>query len=410
MKGSAGNLLSMDEALEKLLAGAPAPGDTLDEVDLMEASGRVLAVDVTSGLNVPSVDNSSMDGYAVRTADIPLFASGLPVSQRIPAGAVPVPLAPQTVARIFTGAEVPAGADAIVIQEQVTVAGERVTLRASPKAGEWIRVIGSDIKEGSTILTSGMRLRAQDVALAASVGRASLPVRPLLRVATFFTGDELAMPGEPLAPGKIYNSNRYLLRGMLAALPVSHTDLGIVVDTLDATRATLREAAANHDLIITSGGVSVGEEDHVKPAVEAEGHIDLWSLAIKPGKPLASGRVRRADGSEAVFIGLPGNPVSSFVTFALFVRPLLLRMAGVAHVTPVRTPMRADFAWPKADRRREFLRVRRNADGGLDLFPNQLSSVLTSTVWADGIIDNPAGQVIAKGDIVQFISFSDLLA
>jgi molybdopterin molybdotransferase len=196
---------------------------------------------------------------------------------------------------------------------------------------------------------------------------------------------------------------------MLAALPVQHTDLGIVVDTLDATRATLREAAAHHDLIITSGGVSVGEEDHVKPAVEAEGHIDLWSLAIKPGKPLASGRVRRADASEAAFIGLPGNPVSSFVTFALFVRPLLLRMAGVEDVTPVRTPMRADFAWPKADRRREFLRVRRNADGGLDLFPNQLSSVLTSTVWGDGIIDNPAGQVIAKGDTVQFISFSDLL-
>lgn len=406
----ASQLLSMDEALAKLLASAPAPDDQLDEVPLMQACGRVLAADVTSGINVPAVDNSSMDGYAVRTADAALFAAGLPISQRIPAGTVPSPLAPQTVARIFTGAELPAGADAIVMQEQAVADGDKVVLNATPAAGEWVRVTGSDIQADHCILRAGIRLRAQEVALAASVGRPTLAVRKLLRVATFFTGDELVMPGEPLPAGKIYNSNRFLLPGMLAPLPVTHSDFGIVADTLASTRATLREAAEHHDLIITTGGVSVGEEDHVRPAVQAEGHIDLWSLAIKPGKPLASGRVRRSDGSEAVFIGLPGNPVSSFVTFALFVRPLLLRMAGVEGVTPVRSPLRADFDWPKADRRREFLRVRRNGQGGLELFPNQLSSVLTSTVWADGVVDNPAGQTIKRGDLVQFISFSDLLA
>lgn len=409
MKPVAPPLLTMDEALERLLARATPPTGATQDVDLMDATGRVLATDITSSINVPSVDNSSMDGYAVRTADGAALADGLPVSQRIPAGSVPTPLAPNTVARIFTGAEVPAGADAIIMQEQAVVDGDRVRFTVVPASGEWVRTVGCDIEAGSRILTAGMRLRPQDVALAASVGVATLAVRPRLRVATFFTGDELAMPGEPLAPGKIYNSNRYLLRGLLQALPVEHTDLGIVPDTLEATRDTLRRAAADNDLVITTGGVSVGEEDHVKPAVEAEGHLDLWNLAIKPGKPLAVGGVRRGDASEAAFIGLPGNPVSSLVTFAFFVRPLLLRLAGVADVTPVRVPMRADFVWPKGDRRREFLRVRRNLQGGLDLFPNQLSNVLTSTVWGDGVIDNPPGQTIAHGDMVQFISFADLL-
>jgi molybdopterin molybdotransferase len=409
VKATAENL-TMDEALEKLLGGVRVAGAPAETVALMSATGRVLATDIESGLNVPSVDNSAMDGYAVRMQDAALFTSGLPVSQRIPAGSVPGPLAPATAARIFTGAQIPPGADAVVMQERVTVLENgNVTLQETPERGAWIRPVGCDIESGTTILHAGMRLRPQDVALAASVGVAELSVRPLLRVATFFTGNELAMPGQPLGPGKIYNSNRFLLGGMLGALPVKHTDLGNVADSLEATQAALREAARHNDLVITSGGVSVGEEDHVKPAVESMGTLDLWSLSIKPGKPLAFGRLRREDDSEAAFIGLPGNPVSSFVTFALFVRPLLLRQAGAAETTPVRTSIRADFSWPRADRRREFLRVRRNAQGGLDLFGNQLSAVLTSTVWADGVVDNPSGKTIAPGDMVQFISFADLL-
>jgi molybdopterin molybdotransferase len=227
----------------------------------------------------------------------------------------------------------------------------------------------------------------------------------------FFTGDELAMPGEPLAPGAIYNSNRFTLRGLLENFGCEFTDYGIVPDSLQATRDTLRAAAAQHDLIITSGGVSVGEEDHIKPAVEAEGRLNMWQIAVKPGKPLAFGEVRRAseDAGTAFFMGLPGNPVSSFITFLLFVRPFLLRLQGVTGaVAPQAIPLRADFDWSKPDRRNEFLRARINDAGGLDLFPNQGSGVLTSTVWADGLIDNPPGQAIARGDIVRFIPFAAL--
>lgn len=402
------NLLSLDEALEILLATQPVERPD-EEAGLAQAVGRILAADVTASINVPAADNSAMDGYAVRTADAALFAAGVPVSQRIPAGAVPQPLAAGTAARIFTGAEIPAGADAVVMQEEADAQGERVAFAKPIEAGAWIRAKGCDIETGRCILQAGMRLRPQDVGLAASVGVPSLPVRPRLRVATLSTGDELVAPGEPLAPGKIYNSNRYLLQGMLAALPVEHADLGAVQDTFEATREALRNAARENDLVITTGGVSVGEEDHVKPAVESLGRLDMWSLSIKPGKPLAFGRLRREDGSEAVFIGLPGNPVSSFLTFGLLVKPLLLKLAGAQAAVPLRTAVRADFDWPRADRRREFLRVRRNEQGGLDLFSNQLSAVLTSTVWGDGVIDNPGGQTIRRGDMVSFISYADLL-
>jgi molybdopterin molybdotransferase len=218
------------------------------------------------------------------------------------------------------------------------------------------------------------------------------------------------MPGQPLKPGAIYNSNRFTLRAAIQAIGCDCTDLGIVPDQLDATRAALRQAARGNDLIVTSGGVSVGEEDHLRPAVQLEGRIELWQIAIKPGKPLAFGEVRRADGSAAHIVGLPGNPVSSFLTFLLMVRPLLLQLQGATALAPRRTPLRADFDWPKADKRREFLRVRRNTAGGLDLFPNQSSGVLTSAVWGDGVVDNASGQVIAKGDLVEFISFAEWLA
>ncbi|MGB7481549.1 MAG: gephyrin-like molybdotransferase Glp [Burkholderiaceae bacterium] len=407
-KPSAAPMLTARAALDALLAAARPLTDT-EMVATQDANGRVLAVDQTSRLDVPPADNTQMDGYAVRAADCASGAATLTVAQRIPAGHVGQPLAPGSAARIFTGALIPPGADAVVMQEQAEADGERVMIRHAPQPGEWIRRAGEDIRAGSVILPAGTRLRPQELGLAASVGIAALPVTRRLRVAVFFTGDELAMPGEALKPGAIYNSNRFTLRGLLQNLGCDISDYGIVPDTLEATRDTLRRAAAGHDLIVTSGGVSVGEEDHIKPGVQAEGRLDLWQIAIKPGKPLAFGSVRRSNDGDAFFLGLPGNPVSSLVTFMLFVRPLILRLQGMLDVEPKSFAMRADFAWPKADRRNEFLRARINAGGGLDLFPNQGSGVLTSTVWGDGLIDNPPGQTIAIGDTVRFLPFNDLL-
>lgn len=402
-------MLTMAQALEALMAGVRPITET-ETVDTLDANGRVLAAPVTSALRVPPADNTSMDGYAMRAADVPAAGTRLPVSQRIPAGHVGSELAPGTAARIFTGGLIPPGADAVVMQEQCQADGDAVIVNHVPSSGEWIRRAGEDIEAGSQILPVGARLSPQALGLAASVGQARLVVIRRVRVAVFFTGDELAMPGEPLKPGAIYNSNRFTLRGLLENLGCEVTDFGIVPDTLAATRDTLRRAAEGNDLIITSGGVSVGEEDHIRPAVTAEGRLDLWQIAIKPGKPLAFGQVANGMGEPTFFLGLPGNPVSSFVTFLLFVRPFLLRLQGVADVTPRRIAMRADFDLPKGDRRNEFLRARLNDAGGLDLFPNQSSGVLTSTVWGDGLIDNPPNQAIARGDTVQFIPFASLLA
>lgn len=403
-------MLTVREALDFLM-GAARPLTDTEAVSTLQANGRVLAAHQRSQLDVPPADNTQMDGYAVRAADCASGAARLPVSQRIPAGHVGQPLQPGTAARIFTGAMIPPGADAVVMQEACEVDGDLVQINAAPQAGAWIRRAGEDIRAGSVILPAGTLLRAQEMGLAASVGLAELPVLRRPRVAVFFTGDELAMPGEPLSPGAIYNSNRYTLRGLLENLGCEITDYGIVPDTLQATRDTLRTAAAGHDLIITSGGVSVGEEDHIKPAVEAEGRLNMWQIAVKPGKPLAFGEVSRNGnaGDSAFFLGLPGNPVSSFVTFLLFVRPFIRRLAGMPDAAPAGFMLRADFAWPKADRRNEFMRARINANGGLDLFPNQGSGVLTSTVWGDGLIDNPPGQTIAPGDLVRFLPFNQML-
>ncbi|WP_429505024.1 molybdopterin molybdotransferase MoeA [Paraburkholderia youngii] len=402
-------MLATADALAILLDAARAI-DRIETLPTLDALNRVLATDVTSPLDVPPMHTSAMDGYAVRIADL-AHGSRLPVSQRIPAGHAPAPLAPHSAARIFTGATVPAGADAVVMQEQTEVAGDEVTIVHRPQAGEWITAQGADIRAGSVILPAGTRLTPQALGLAASVGCAQLEVRRRVKVAVFFTGDELTMPGEPLKPGAIYNSNRFTLRGLLEKLGCDVTDYGIVADQLDATRATLREAAEAHDLILTCGGVSVGEEDHVKPAVESEGRLSMWQIAMKPGKPLAFGAVRRgaAGTAETFFIGLPGNPVSSFVTFLLFVRPFVLRLAGVQAVAPRALSLRADFTQGKADRRNEFLRARVNAAGGLELFANQSSAVLTSTVWGDGLIDNPPNHAISAGETVRFIPFSELL-
>jgi len=400
-------MLSVDEALGFLLAGAkPVAG--IETLATLVATGRVLAQAQHSTLTVPAVDNTSMDGYAVYAADCASGAARLPVSQRIPAGSVPQPLARGTAARIFTGAPIPPGADAVVMQEQCAQDGDAVIVKHIPQAGEWVRRVGEDIRAGSEILAKGQKLRPQDTGLAASVGIAALPVHRRLKVAVFFTGDELVMPGEPLPPGRIYNSNRFTLNGLLQMLGCEVSDFGIVPDRLEATRAVLRQAAAEHDLIVTSGGVSVGEEDHIKPAVEAEGKLSMWKIAVKPGKPLAFGEVRAGASRTAHFIGLPGNPVSSFATFLIFVRPFILRCQGVARVEPLSFSLRADFDWAKPDMRREFLRAKVNPAGGLDLYANQSSAVLSSAVWSDGFIDNPARQAIRRGDTVRFLPYSEL--
>jgi len=408
-------LLDLDEALGRLLRSvAPFAADTAQSISTFDARGRVLAADLRSLIDVPPADNTAMDGYALRCADVPAAGVSLPVSQRIAAGAVASLLQPGTAARIFTGAQVPAGADAVVMQEQcAALDGGAVRIDTVPQPGQWIRRRGEDVQAGAVVLPRGARLTPQALGLAASVGAATLTVARRPRVALFSTGDELVMPGEPLTPGAIYNSNRYTLRALIESLGCECTDFGIVPDRLDATRDALRRAALEHDVIVTSGGVSVGEEDHIRPAVEAEGRIDLWQLAIKPGKPLAFGEVRRgaaAEASGAYFIGLPGNPVSSFVTCLLVVRPMLLHLQGVADVAPRGLPMRADFDVPRPDRRREFLRVRVNATGGLDLFSNQSSGVLTSAVWGDGLVDNPIGGTIRAGDTVRYLSFTELLS
>jgi molybdopterin molybdotransferase len=401
-------MLDFEDALARLLAGAEPLRET-EDVATQSAAGRVLAQALRSTLDVPPLDNTSMDGYAVRCADIPVAGTQLKVAQRIPAGSVGHVLAPGTAARIFTGAPLPQGADAVVMQELCSLEGDAVTVNHLPRPGEWIRRRGEDIAAGSEVLAAGTRLSAAHVGVAASVGAAQLAVYRRLRVALFSTGDELAMPGEPLKPGGIYNSNRYTLRALLEGLGCEVADLGIVPDSRDATRAALRIAAAGNDLILTSGGVSVGEEDHVKPAVEAEGSLALWKIAIKPGKPLAFGSVRRPDGAgAAAFIGLPGNPVSSFVTFLMLVRPFILKAQGAAVLRPHALQLRADFE-VKGDPRREFLRARINAAGGLELFANQSSGVLTSCTWADGLIDNPPGQAIRRGDMVRFLPFAELL-
>ena len=407
-------LLSLDQALARLLQGAAqrviAEAETISTFDGL---GRVLAAEVRSAIDVPGADNSSMDGYALRVADAAVGAL-LPVAQRIPAGVVGQPLAPQTAARIFTGAQVPPGADAVLMQEQAeAVPGAglgAMRVRAAPLPGEWIRRRGEDVRAGDVVLAAGARLTPQALGLAASVGTAQLQVLRRPRVALLSTGDELVMPGQPLKPGAIYNSNRFMLRALLQACGCECTDFGIVPDRLQATRDALRGAAAGHDLILSTGGVSVGEEDHLKPAVQAEGHLDVWQVAIKPGKPLAFGAVRSAGGPEALFVGLPGNPVSSFVTFLLCVAPLLRALQGADPAPPAGVPMRADFDWPRADKRREFLRVRLNAEGGLSLFPNQSSAVLTSVVWADGLVDNPPGHAFRRGDTVRFLPLPELIA
>ena len=404
-------LMPLAQALESLLTAAETPLGT-EQVPTLEADGRVLAQDVVSALQVPAWDNSSMDGYAVRCKDVTEAGDVLPVVQRIAAGEAGKPLQALTAARIFTGAPVPAGADAVVMQEDCTVVNAcegGVRINVPPKPGQNIRRAGEDVRQGAMVLQKGERVTPAVQGLVASLGLNFVQVSKRPRVALFSTGDELVMPGDvapkDMRPGAIYNSNRFFLASLLRRMGCEVSDFGIVPDEREATVSALRDAAQDHDVILTSGGVSVGEEDHIKPAVQQLGSLDLWQIAIKPGKPFAYGLV-----GDTHFMGLPGNPVSSFVTFLVLVRPFLLRLQGQRDVALKKVAVRADFTWAKADKRQEFLRVRRNAQGGLDLFPNQSSGVLTSTVWGDGLVDNPSGRTIAPGDMVEFVAFSDLMA
>jgi molybdopterin molybdotransferase len=410
--------MPLDEAIAVLLAKA-LPKLPTESVGTFDADGRVLAQDLVSGLTVPPRDNSAMDGYAVRIADCAAPGAELTVAQRIPAGTVGTPLASGTAARIFTGAQIPEGADAVVMQEDTTATPQEgrlgsVRIAIVPAAGQWIRRAGEDVASGDVVLKQGERLTPAALGLAASVGFHKLQVARKPRVAMLSTGDELVMPGEvapdAMKPGAIYNSNRFFMRALLHRLGCEVNDLGIVPDDREATIAALRNAAEASDLIITTGGVSVGEEDHIRAALQSLGELQLWSLSMKPGKPFAYGSIARSNGQGACHVtGLPGNPVSSFLTFLMLVRPFLLMLQGATRVAPEAVKMRADFDWPRADKRREFLRARRNVAGGLDLFGNQSSGVLTSMVWGDGLVDNPSGQTIKSGDTVNFIPFASLL-
>jgi molybdopterin molybdotransferase len=399
-------MLSVEEVRARVLACARAIAET-EMLATEDAVGRVLAQPVLATVDVPALDNSQMDGYAVRCAEVAQVPARLPLRGRFAAGQAPGILSPGCAARIFTGAAIPEGCDAVVMQEATKLEGDHVVVREAPRRGEWIRRAGSDIAKGATALQAGQGLRPQHLGVAASVGAAKLTVVRKPRVALLCTGDELATPGEQAAPGQIYNSNRYLLAGLIRMLGCELQDLGMIPDRLDATKAALAEAAQGNDLVVSTGGVSVGEEDHVKAAVLAVGRLDLWKIAMKPGKPLAFGSVR-GSVRDVPFLGLPGNPVSSFITFVLFVRPLLEQLMGLARRAPAQFEMRADFQWEADPERREFLRARRNERGGLDLFPSQNSALLSSVAWADGLVDVPAGAGVSPGQLVPFLPLSDL--
>jgi len=387
------SLRPVDEVVDQLL-GLVKPTGKSELRTIDKAVNCCAAKNIQSPISVPPADNSAMDGYAIAYADANLQSS-YRVSARIPAGYVGSRLASGTVARIFTGAEIPVGADTVVMQENTELAGDEVKLLSLPDQFENVRSKGQDIAAGSLIISKGDLLSARTLSLVASVGVAQVEVATPLRIAIMSTGDELVEPGNPVAPGQIYNSNRYALSAMLRNMGMKVIDLGIVADTPEATEQALLDAASMSDCILTSGGVSVGEEDHVKAAVEKLGQLELWKLSIKPGKPLAYGEVQGVP-----FFGLPGNPVSTFVTFHIVARQYLLAMQGLSDYKPFCVTGVSDFSF-KGGGRREYLRVQtQNIEGQtrLSKFPNQGSGIMTSVVWADALAMVEAGQVVRPGD------------
>lgn len=395
-------LMPVEQALARLLEMAEAAPVTESETVLLaQGQGRVLAQDMIATLDLPPWPNSAMDGYALRLAD--WKGEPLVVSQRIFAGQAPEPLAPGTCARIFTGAPVPAGADCIEMQENAEVfSDQRVGFTETLQSGQNIRPQGQETRTGDKVLAAGTRLGPIELGLAASLGMADLRVIRRVRVAVLSTGDELIEPGQPLGPGQIYNSNRVLLCSWLKRLECDVIDAGILPDDLEKTRTALG-ALNDVDLILSTGGVSVGEADFLGHALREEGELSLWKLAIKPGKPLTFGHFRGVP-----VIGLPGNPASTLVTFALLARPYLLRRQGVADVTPLQFPVPAGFAWTKPGNRREYLRGRLE-QGRAVFYKNQSSGVLRSAAWADGLIEVREGSTVAEGDQVNFIPLSEVL-
>jgi molybdopterin molybdotransferase len=394
-------MLSFNEAKSKLLSSARPVTET-EFIDLADAYGRVLAEGIISPMTLPPFSNAAMDGYAFRWNDFAGIGTKLQVSQRIAAGEVAKPLTLGSAARIFTGAQVPDGADTVVMQEDCQADGDFVVVNQIPVAGQHVRLKGSDLTAGKLLLAAGSFFSAAAMGLLASVGISKVKVFRRLKVAIFFTGSELVMPGEPLPSGHIYNSNRYVMRGFFQELGVEVIDLGIVRDDSQATRDALRQAAAVADLIVTSGGMSEGDEDHVTTAVKAEGHIDIWKIAAKPGKPFAFGSVKTARG-ETAFIGLPGNPVSVWSGLLTLVSPFLRRYQGLINIESVPITLRADFSYTVKGNRMEFVRVRHNGHGGLDIYPTQDSAIISSAVWADGIAMIPAGTEVKPGDLLQFL-------
>ena len=398
------SLLPVEDALARILASA-RPADATLTLPLGQALGRVLALDIDSPIDVPGADNSAMDGYALRAADA--AAGPLPVSQRIAAGHSPQPLIPGTAARIFTGASVPEGADCVVMQEMCELRGESLLIRGEAVPGQHIRRRGQDIASGSRVLDAGRRLRPQDLGLLASIGLAEVAVYRPLRVAILSTGDELVEPGSgDILPGQLFNSNRYTLAGLLAGLGMVVIDGGVVADDPTATGEALRAASLAADCVISSGGVSVGEEDHVKAQVEQLGELQLWKLAIKPGKPLAFGRI-----GDTPFLGLPGNPSSVFVTFCLLARPYLLKLQGCSELEPLALRARAAFELDRPGGRREYLRATLANNGGeltVRTFPNQSSGVLSSVSESNALAVIPAGSTVAAGDMIDVLLLDTL--
>ena len=394
---------SLNDALDVLLESVNPVQET-ESLPIMDCAGRVLAANMTSAIDVPAYDNSQMDGYAGVAVEMNNATEPLPVSQRIPAGHPGTTLKSGTVARIFTGAPIPPGANAVIMQEQAQVFEDgRVKFTEPATPGQNIRPRAGDLRTGQIILARGRRLSAADIGLAASVGQTHATVFRRLKVAVFSSGDELRQPGEPLGFGQIYDSNRRMILALAAGLGCEVLDMGCIPDQLHETRDRIHRASGQCDVLLTCGGVSVGEEDHIKAAIASLGSLDLWKVSIKPGKPFAFGRV-----GQATFMGMPGNPVAAWVTFCLLIRPYLLAASGAKASPPRAYPMPAGFSWPRPDSRQEFLRGWIDESGRVQIHERQNSSVLSSVTECQGLIEIPPSTPIAKGEFVRFIPYTEL--